>query len=144
MRDVAIYSNAIAEPGVCAKCGSQAKDWFVDLGFDLDMNRPFNVEMDSSETPVQSYNLWFDGVVYLCCDCFNNLVIDAQRLYEEFKNTHNIGVELHGSTGDSAFDESEQDDSGDVEDYSGTDPDDPGIVETSEDSEPSLGFSLSV
>jgi hypothetical protein len=75
MRPVSILSNPVAEPGICGKCTSQDRDWYVDLGFDTVFN------MEAGET---GYPIWTEGVVYLCCDCFNSLVVDAHRSFQIF------------------------------------------------------------
>jgi len=75
MRPVQILRNPVAEPGVCGKCTSQDRDWYVDLGFDT---------MFNSEQEGTGYPLWTDGVIYLCCDCFNSLVVDAHAAFQVF------------------------------------------------------------
>lgn len=75
MREVAIYNHPVTVPGVCGKCGSQDKDWFVDLGFDT----IFNQEPDEAGSPI-----WTDGTVYLCSDCYNSLVTDVNRRFKQF------------------------------------------------------------
>ena len=87
MREVSIFSNPVAAPGVCAKCGSQDNDWFVDLGFEAEMHK-FD---DSINLPT-----WFDGVVYLCCDCTNNLYTDLLRKFGQFEDDHYVRTNLHG------------------------------------------------
>lgn len=89
-REITIYSNPVAAPGVCAKCGSQNKEWFVDLGFELEMQK-FDTSID---LPV-----WLDGVVYLCCDCINDLVATVGRRFEVFKKDHYTEVGFNGIPG---------------------------------------------
>ena len=97
MRSVAIYENPIMEPGVCARCGSQDKDWFVDLGLVVEGGRD---NPNNNREPVGSDykypSLWFEGAIFYCCDCVNNLVTDVSRKLEEFKNTHIVKVEFNG------------------------------------------------
>ena len=81
MRDVAIYNHPVTVPGVCGKCGSQDRDWFVDLGFDT----IFNQEPDSIGTPT-----WTDGTIYLCSDCYCNLIDDVNRRFGQF--LHDVPV----------------------------------------------------
>jgi hypothetical protein len=87
MRKVSIYSNPVAAPGVCGKCGSQHKDWYIDLGFDLDFNIKENPEAPS---------LWLDGVLYLCCDCLNSLIVDAHRQFAHYLKNNDVEVYLDG------------------------------------------------
>lgn len=85
MREVTIFSNPVATPGVCAKCGSQDKEWFVDVGFDIDYNQALEA----------GHNIWLDGVLYLCCDCINGLVVDTHRYMENtFKKSHYVETEF--------------------------------------------------
>ena len=98
MRDVAIYENPIMEPGVCARCYSQDKDWFVDLGLNIAGTKtsPMNQGQENAE---YSYpNHWFDGAIIYCCDCINNLMSDVERRFKQFKETHSPEVEFNGRT----------------------------------------------
>ena len=106
-REETIFSNPVAAPGVCAKCGSQDKDWFVDLGFELEMHK----YEPSIELPT-----WFDGVVYLCCDCVNNLISDIDRKFPVFKDDHYVTTGFNGEPASITFD---GDDSESESDYSG-------------------------
>jgi len=92
MRTVTIYRNAIAPPGVCAKCGSQDRDWFVDLGFSTNMEQ----RIGDLDIPI-----WVeDAVVYLCCECINGLMDDIQRAYDEFAPVNDITVPYKHGTND--------------------------------------------
>jgi len=91
-REISIFSNPVAAPGVCAKCGSQNKDWFVDLGFELEMNK-FE---ESIQLPI-----WLDGVVYLCCDCVNDLVATVTRKFQVYQEDHYTEVGFNGIPGSS-------------------------------------------
>lgn len=108
-REVTIFSNPVAAPGVCAKCGSQDKDWFVDLGFELEMHK---------YEPSIGLTTWFDGVVYLCCDCINNLIYDIDRKFPIFKDDHYVTTGFNGEPASITFD---GDDSESEPDYSGAD-----------------------
>ena len=104
--EISIFNNPVAAPGVCAKCGSQDKEWFVDLGFEQEMHK-FEHSLDIP--------IWLDGVVYLCCDCINDLVTVVTRKFEVFKQDHYVEVGFNGISGsaaDSIFDGSEQDSDG--------------------------------
>lgn len=85
MREVTILSNPVAEPGVCMKCGSQERDWFVDIGIDIDYNENRS-----------GLKLWLDGIAYLCCDCLNNLYTDVHKRFSQFEETRDIEVYPHG------------------------------------------------
>ena len=93
MRKVSVFSNPVAEPGVCGKCGSQDKDWFIDAGFDVD----FNIQAGENQP---SY--WLDGVLYLCCDCLNNLITDARKQFDHYLKDHDVEVYLNGSERDAS------------------------------------------
>ena len=108
-REITIFNNPVAAPGVCAKCGSQDKEWFADLGFELEMQK---------FEPSINLPIWLDGVVYLCCDCINNLVTDVTRKFEIFKLDHYTEVGFNGIPGssddpvsDGASSETDSDDS---------------------------------
>jgi hypothetical protein len=123
-RTVAIYENPIMEPGVCARCASQDKDWFVDLGLIITGERtnPNNVR-----EPVGSDytypNLWFEGAIFYCCDCINNLVTDVSRKLEEFKNNHIVKVEFNGPRIDNpSSDGRDKESDGDNKNSNGTSP----------------------
>jgi len=97
-REITIFSNPVTAPGVCGKCGSQQKDWFVDLGFELEMQK-FEPSIDLP--------IWLDGVLYLCCDCINDLVTVVTRKFVVFKQDHDVEVGFNGIPGsynDSIFD----------------------------------------
>lgn len=88
MRDVMLLKNPVAEPGVCCKCGSQNKDWFVDIGIDV----------EGKHLPGEEYQetvpfIWFEGVFYLCCDCYNSLVTDLTRRWDQFAKDNYIETE---------------------------------------------------
>lgn len=85
--EVAIYSNPVALPGVCCKCGSQDKDWFVDLGFDYEMKTCL---------PDNPYPVSIDGVMYLCCDCINSLYLDINRKLDQFEENKVLLVPFVG------------------------------------------------
>ena len=87
MRTLTIYNNPVAAPGVCARCGSQDKDWFADMGFELDMNK---------YEPSLNLPVWFDGIVYLCCDCVNDIISDLRKAYKHFQIDHDVKVTLNG------------------------------------------------
>ena len=74
-RPVQCLDLPIVFPHACLGCGSGTKrDYFVDLGLDLD------------HTNFQP--LW-DGAIYLCSVCMENLIVDYRRAlnhYEENKN----------------------------------------------------------
>lgn len=85
MRDVAIYSNPVAEPGVCSKCGSQHRDWFIDLGFEIEGTK------DSHIGP-----MWYEGVTYICCECWNSLINDVGRKFAQYADAHTVKVNPNG------------------------------------------------
>lgn len=90
MRDIGLYKHPVAEPGVCGKCGSQKKDWFVDLGFQLESVRAL-------DEPLMPDTMWYEsGVVYLCCDCLNDIIVTTNRKFEQFEQDHSVKVPLHG------------------------------------------------
>lgn len=107
MREVGIFQNPVAEPGVCIKCGSQHREWFIDIGIDVD----YNEDRDG-------LRLWLDGIAYLCSDCFNGLVKDVYRRFAEYEQTHDVEVQPYGYESPN-----ERDDVPD-EISSGTEPDD--------------------
>lgn len=121
MRDVMILNHPVAEPGFCCKCGSQDKNWFVDLGFDTEMTRPNVIEMANADEPFMDLPVWLDGIMYLCCDCVNNLFADIYRKFEEFKKDHFVEVYFNGRTISSDHHGAEQNDSGDESDDSDSD-----------------------
>ena len=63
MRPVTIYKNAQFAPNVCIKCGSdhKARDWFVDLGFDLEFIK---------------HNQNHDGPIMLCNKCMSGMLTE--------------------------------------------------------------------
>jgi len=77
MREVYIYKHPVTEPGFCGKCGSQNRDWFVDIGFDTIFNHP-----EAGEGVPN----WTDGTIYICSECYHNLVSDVNRRFESFLN----------------------------------------------------------
>jgi len=128
-REILIFNNPVAAPGVCAKCGSQNKDWFVDLGFELEMQK---------FEPIMDLPVWLDGVVYLCCDCINDLVVTVGRKFEVFKQDHYTEVGFNGIPGndpDSILDGAEPE----IDDDSGEP-----VELTSEDAEPELSAFFNV
>lgn len=105
MRTVAIYENPIMEPGVCAKCGSQQRDWFVDLGLNItgEKEAPYKAVNVEDGEPYESPNHWFDGAIMYCNVCINNLFDDVCRKFTEFKENHIVKEDFNGlGTNDSA------------------------------------------
>jgi hypothetical protein len=71
MRDVTLLRRPVGAPGVCGKCGSQNRLWFLDLGFDLEFLPHGN-------------GYYTEGVVYLCNECVRGLVADVNRRWAAF------------------------------------------------------------
>ncbi len=104
MREVNILTNPVAHPGVCGKCGSQNKDWFVDIGMDID----YNMKLEGSQLPNEEdldnrLNIWLDGILYLCCDCINSLIVDVTRRFNDYLQEHDVRTYLNGTRADDSF-----------------------------------------
>ena len=95
MREVTILKRPVSAPGVCGKCGSQEKDWFVDVGLDLDFNQTEpQINKEGERNP--GLVLWVDGVFYLCCDCLNSLMSDVERKFDNYLEGNEARILPHG------------------------------------------------
>lgn len=97
MRSVAIYENPVMEPGVCGKCGSQQRDWFVDIGLNVTGGKrnPMNDREDEGSL-YEHPDVYFDGALFICCVCINDMFNEINRRFLEFKKDHVVKVEFNG------------------------------------------------
>lgn len=74
MRPVQIMDKPAAPPFVCICCGAgHERQFFVDLGFD--------VEMERTENNAKYHT---NGVVYLCSECITSLIVEFNRKLTPF------------------------------------------------------------
>lgn len=143
MRDVAILKHAVAEPGVCCKCGSQGRDWFVDLGLDVEGKHAPGEQFQDTVPFV-----WFEGVLYLCDLCFNGMVADVFRKFPQFAEFHQVESYPHGLSRPAESNERDavSSDRGTAENDSSSDEHDSDVAveqrSTDDDPGPTSGFSL--
>ena len=78
-----VLGHPVSDPGFCIRCGSQNRDWFVDLGIDAAINIP-----PDGDYPVA----WLDGILYYCCECINNLLTDVEAALKAFAASNKTTV----------------------------------------------------
>jgi hypothetical protein len=75
MRPVMIVDKPPVHPHVCVQCGKQDdRDYFVDLGFDISV----------------LYQPLWEGCIYLCNLCMENIVNSYQAALTKFYGTDNL------------------------------------------------------
>lgn len=129
MLPVQVFARAPFPPHICVKCGSQNRQYLIDLGINLEVY--YN--------PAVYGNAGYEGAIYICNECWDSLVVSVSREIQMFLHgtmpwekgeepTYQNTEEL--IDGPIRLPERSNDDSTD------TDANDPGTESNSEDSEP--------
>jgi len=85
-RPVQCINKPTIHPFVCIQCGSQQKDYFIDTGLDV---------------PDEHFKPLWEGIIYFCCECANNLVNDITRAIARWEAEHERGTESESNDGTS-------------------------------------------